>query len=81
MAPSSKSEKDDSKHKLQRKHKGHVVKLLTRGKVGIHNFAPKVEMLRNGGSFVEASPVFGVAISYLLTSSVANQQNNRETGG
>lgn len=35
MAPSSKSEKDDSKHKAQRKHKDHVVKLLMRGKVGI----------------------------------------------
>lgn len=35
MAPSSKSEKDDSKHKTQRKHKDHVVKLLMRGKVGV----------------------------------------------
>ncbi|XP_042282637.1 DDB1- and CUL4-associated factor 15 [Thunnus maccoyii] len=33
MAPSSKSEKDDSKHKAQRKHKDHVVKLLMRGKL------------------------------------------------
>ncbi|XP_028273178.1 DDB1- and CUL4-associated factor 15 isoform X2 [Parambassis ranga] len=33
MAPSSKSEKDDSKQKPQRKHKDHVVKLLTRGKL------------------------------------------------
>ncbi|KAM9856807.1 DDB1- and CUL4-associated factor 15 [Aulostomus maculatus] len=33
MAPSSKSEKDDSKHKTQRKHKDHVVKLLMRGKL------------------------------------------------
>ncbi|KAM9313917.1 DDB1- and CUL4-associated factor 15 isoform 1-T1 [Pholidichthys leucotaenia] len=33
MAPSSKSEKGDSKQKTQRKHKDHVVKLLTRGKV------------------------------------------------
>lgn len=36
MAPSSKSEKDDSKQKSQRKHKDHVVKLLMRGKVGMH---------------------------------------------
>lgn len=34
MAPSSKSEKDDSKQKAQRKHKDHVVKLLMRGRVG-----------------------------------------------
>ncbi|XP_012707258.2 DDB1- and CUL4-associated factor 15 isoform X2 [Fundulus heteroclitus] len=33
MAPSSKSEKDDSKHKTQRKHKDNVVKLLMRGKL------------------------------------------------
>ncbi|MEQ2227638.1 hypothetical protein ILYODFUR_000348 [Ilyodon furcidens] len=33
MAPSSKSEKDDSKQKTQRKHKDHVVKLLVRGKL------------------------------------------------
>uniref|UniRef100_A0A3B4EX96 DDB1 and CUL4 associated factor 15 n=1 Tax=Pundamilia nyererei TaxID=303518 RepID=A0A3B4EX96_9CICH len=33
MAPSSKSEKDDSKQKSQRKHKDHVVKLLMRGKL------------------------------------------------
>uniref|UniRef100_A0A672YIK7 DDB1 and CUL4 associated factor 15 n=1 Tax=Sphaeramia orbicularis TaxID=375764 RepID=A0A672YIK7_9TELE len=33
MAPSSKSEKDDGKQKAQRKHKDHVVKLLTRGKL------------------------------------------------
>ncbi|XP_029298608.1 DDB1- and CUL4-associated factor 15 [Cottoperca gobio] len=33
MAPSSKSEKDDSKQKAQRKHKDHVVKLLMRGKL------------------------------------------------
>ncbi|TMS22791.1 DDB1- and CUL4-associated factor 15 [Larimichthys crocea] len=33
MAPSSKSEKDDSKQKAQRKHKDHVVKLLVRGKL------------------------------------------------
>ncbi|KAM9313918.1 DDB1- and CUL4-associated factor 15 isoform 2-T2 [Pholidichthys leucotaenia] len=33
MAPSSKSEKGDSKQKTQRKHKDHVVKLLTRGKL------------------------------------------------
>ncbi|XP_033480022.1 DDB1- and CUL4-associated factor 15 [Epinephelus lanceolatus] len=33
MAPSSKSEKDDSKQKPQRKHKDHVVKLLMRGKL------------------------------------------------
>ncbi|KAM4603511.1 DDB1- and CUL4-associated factor 15 isoform 2-T2 [Polymixia lowei] len=33
MAPSSKSEKDDNKQKSQRKHKDHVVKLLTRGKL------------------------------------------------
>uniref|UniRef100_A0A3B5M6X2 DDB1 and CUL4 associated factor 15 n=1 Tax=Xiphophorus couchianus TaxID=32473 RepID=A0A3B5M6X2_9TELE len=33
MAPSSKSEKDDSKQKPQRKHKDHVVKLLVRGKL------------------------------------------------
>ncbi|KAM6940190.1 DDB1- and CUL4-associated factor 15 [Xenentodon cancila] len=33
MAPSSKSEKDDSKQKTQRKHKDHVVKLLMRGKL------------------------------------------------
>ncbi|KAM4595437.1 DDB1- and CUL4-associated factor 15 isoform 2-T2 [Fundulus diaphanus] len=33
MAPSSKSEKDDSKQKTQRKHKDNVVKLLMRGKL------------------------------------------------
>ncbi|XP_068177495.1 DDB1- and CUL4-associated factor 15 [Antennarius striatus] len=33
MAPGSKSEKDVSKQKAQRKHKHHVVKLLTRGKL------------------------------------------------
>ncbi|XP_032394099.1 DDB1- and CUL4-associated factor 15 isoform X1 [Etheostoma spectabile] len=33
MAPSSKSEKDDSKQKAKRKHKNHVVKLLMRGKL------------------------------------------------
>uniref|UniRef100_A0A669C7F8 DDB1 and CUL4 associated factor 15 n=1 Tax=Oreochromis niloticus TaxID=8128 RepID=A0A669C7F8_ORENI len=33
MAPSSKSEKDGSKQKSQRKHKDHVVKLLMRGKL------------------------------------------------
>lgn len=33
MAPSSKSEKDDSKQKAQRKRKDHVVKLLMRGKL------------------------------------------------
>lgn len=33
MAPSSKSEKDDNKQKQQRKHKDHVIKLLTRGRV------------------------------------------------
>uniref|UniRef100_UPI0037E7AC2C DDB1- and CUL4-associated factor 15 isoform X2 n=1 Tax=Semicossyphus pulcher TaxID=241346 RepID=UPI0037E7AC2C len=33
MAPSSKSEKDDSKQKAQRQHKDHVVKLLMRGKL------------------------------------------------
>ncbi|XP_022063854.1 DDB1- and CUL4-associated factor 15 [Acanthochromis polyacanthus] len=33
MAPSSKSEKDESKQKTQRKHKDHVVKLLMRGKL------------------------------------------------
>ncbi|XP_035516691.1 DDB1- and CUL4-associated factor 15 [Morone saxatilis] len=33
MAPSSKSEKDDSKQKAQRKHRDHVVKLLMRGKL------------------------------------------------
>ncbi|XP_030588101.1 DDB1- and CUL4-associated factor 15 [Archocentrus centrarchus] len=33
MAPSSKSEKDESKQKSQRKHKDHVVKLLMRGKL------------------------------------------------
>lgn len=35
MAPSSKSEKEDNgnKQKQQRKHKDHIVKLLTRGKV------------------------------------------------
>ncbi|KAM3865028.1 DDB1- and CUL4-associated factor 15 [Diretmus argenteus] len=33
MAPSSKSEKDDNKQKAQRRHKDHVVKLLTRGKL------------------------------------------------
>ncbi|XP_074521599.1 DDB1- and CUL4-associated factor 15 [Halichoeres trimaculatus] len=33
MAPSSKSEKDHSKQKAQRKHKDHVVKLLMRGKL------------------------------------------------
>ncbi|XP_056135930.1 DDB1- and CUL4-associated factor 15 [Lampris incognitus] len=33
MAPSSKSEKDDNKLKSTRKHKDHVVKLLTRGKL------------------------------------------------
>ncbi|XP_071389916.1 DDB1- and CUL4-associated factor 15 [Centroberyx affinis] len=36
MAPSSKSEKDDNKQKSQRKHKDHVVKLLTRGKLSGH---------------------------------------------
>ncbi|KAK5899776.1 hypothetical protein CesoFtcFv8_009211 [Champsocephalus esox] len=36
MAPSSKSEKDDSKQKSQRKHKDHVVKLLMRGKLSGH---------------------------------------------
>ncbi|XP_029918873.1 DDB1- and CUL4-associated factor 15 [Myripristis murdjan] len=36
MAPSSKSEKDDNKQKTQRKHKDHVVKLLTRGKLSGH---------------------------------------------
>ncbi|XP_076001937.1 DDB1- and CUL4-associated factor 15 [Genypterus blacodes] len=35
MAPSSKSEKD-GKQKAQRKHKDHVVKLLTRGKLSGH---------------------------------------------
>jgi len=34
MAPSSKSEKDDNKQKHQRKHKDHIIKLLTRGRVG-----------------------------------------------
>lgn len=34
MAPSSKSEKGDSKQKAQKKHKEHVVKLLVRGRVG-----------------------------------------------
>ncbi|XP_061625563.1 DDB1- and CUL4-associated factor 15 [Phyllopteryx taeniolatus] len=33
MAPSSKSEKNDSKHKTQRRHKDHIVKLLVRGKL------------------------------------------------
>uniref|UniRef100_A0A3Q3XM16 DDB1- and CUL4-associated factor 15 WD40 repeat-containing domain-containing protein n=1 Tax=Mola mola TaxID=94237 RepID=A0A3Q3XM16_MOLML len=33
MAPSSKSEKDDSKQKAHRKHKDHVVKLLMHGKL------------------------------------------------
>ncbi|XP_067296895.1 DDB1- and CUL4-associated factor 15 isoform X2 [Pseudorasbora parva] len=33
MAPSSKSEKDDNKQKQQRKHKEHIVKLLTRGRL------------------------------------------------
>ncbi|CAJ1052652.1 DDB1- and CUL4-associated factor 15 [Xyrichtys novacula] len=33
MAPSSKSEKDDSKPKAQRKHKDNVVKLLMRGRL------------------------------------------------
>ncbi|XP_051753311.1 DDB1- and CUL4-associated factor 15 [Ctenopharyngodon idella] len=33
MAPSSKSEKDDNKQKQQRKHKDHVIKLLTRGRL------------------------------------------------
>ncbi|XP_061576645.1 DDB1- and CUL4-associated factor 15 [Cololabis saira] len=33
MAPSSKSEKDDSKQKTKRRHKDHVVKLLMRGKL------------------------------------------------
>ncbi|XP_054635209.1 DDB1- and CUL4-associated factor 15 isoform X2 [Dunckerocampus dactyliophorus] len=33
MAPSSKSEKNDSKHKPQRRHKDHIVKLLVRGKI------------------------------------------------
>ncbi|XP_030636523.1 DDB1- and CUL4-associated factor 15 [Chanos chanos] len=33
MAPSSKSEKDDNKQKQQRKHKDHIVKLLTRGQL------------------------------------------------
>ena len=37
MAPSSKSEKDASKQKSQRKHKDHVVKLLMRGKVGMNS--------------------------------------------
>ncbi|XP_028827046.1 DDB1- and CUL4-associated factor 15 [Denticeps clupeoides] len=36
MAPSSKSEKGDNKQKQQRKHKDHVVKLLTRGKISGH---------------------------------------------
>lgn len=45
MAPSSKSEKDDSKQKAQRKHKDHVVKLLMRGKVGMH--------LENGTKYEE----------------------------
>ncbi len=34
MAPSSKSGKDDNKQKQQKKHKDHIVKLLTRGRVG-----------------------------------------------
>ncbi|XP_056090328.1 DDB1- and CUL4-associated factor 15 [Rhinichthys klamathensis goyatoka] len=33
MAPSSKSEKDDNKQKHQRKHKDHIIKLLTRGRL------------------------------------------------
>uniref|UniRef100_A0A8C2IZQ4 DDB1 and CUL4 associated factor 15 n=1 Tax=Cyprinus carpio TaxID=7962 RepID=A0A8C2IZQ4_CYPCA len=33
MAPSSKSEKDDNKQKQQKKHKDHIVKLLTRGRL------------------------------------------------
>uniref|UniRef100_A0A8C6LJF0 DDB1 and CUL4 associated factor 15 n=1 Tax=Nothobranchius furzeri TaxID=105023 RepID=A0A8C6LJF0_NOTFU len=33
MAPCSKSEKDNNKTKTQRKHKGHVVKLLVRGQL------------------------------------------------
>ncbi|XP_051561696.1 DDB1- and CUL4-associated factor 15-like isoform X2 [Myxocyprinus asiaticus] len=33
MAPSSKSEKDDNKQKQQRKHKDHIIKLLTRGRL------------------------------------------------
>lgn len=33
MAPSSKSEKDDDKQKPQKKHKDHIVKLLTRGRL------------------------------------------------
>ncbi|XP_077101899.1 DDB1- and CUL4-associated factor 15 [Siphateles boraxobius] len=33
MAPSSKSEKDDNKQKHQRKHKEHIIKLLTRGRL------------------------------------------------
>ncbi|XP_051558243.1 DDB1- and CUL4-associated factor 15-like [Myxocyprinus asiaticus] len=33
MAPSSKSEKDDNKQKQQRKHKDHLIKLLTRGRL------------------------------------------------
>nr|XP_057921226.1 DDB1- and CUL4-associated factor 15 isoform X2 [Doryrhamphus excisus] len=36
MAPSSKSEKNDSKHKPQRRHKDHIVKLLVRGKITGH---------------------------------------------
>ncbi|KTG36526.1 hypothetical protein cypCar_00040500 [Cyprinus carpio] len=36
MAPSSKSEKDDNKQKQQKKHKDHVVKLLTRGRLNGH---------------------------------------------
>uniref|UniRef100_A0A671KPT5 DDB1- and CUL4-associated factor 15-like n=1 Tax=Sinocyclocheilus anshuiensis TaxID=1608454 RepID=A0A671KPT5_9TELE len=36
MAPSSKSEKDDNKQKQQKKHKDHIVKLLTRGRLNGH---------------------------------------------
>lgn len=43
MAPSSKSGKDEDKQKPQKKHKDHIVKLLTRGRVGPRrlNIAPK----------------------------------------
>lgn len=52
MAPSSKSEKDDDKQKPQKKHKDHIVKLLTRGRVGpTHlNIAWKESLANERGS-------------------------------
>lgn len=63
MAPSSKSEKDDDKQKPQKKRKDHIVKLLTRGRVG----PTHLKIAWKGGLANERGSV-GKALLFLVAS-------------